>query len=434
MNNETVNNSLQFSFTFYHHVRYVGLCSYVNNTEIYGNPMVLPEPWHQIPIACASFLGFLLNALSLVVFICSNSVENAKSNTPGVTNLTKSTNEIPNKNHNLKKKVKISINQRNITTRIKKNKRWGSSFMPSLFLLCVCEVCFNLFVCLFKLLQIFYPYFIRQAPLDPDNHEPPNNLLLIMPIIQNTIGYALDVSVACRNWCVCMITAARAEVVIWPMGSKTCQRILRKPKTFFLCFFINVLIAVILYYIKHADYIGFLCYDEIQQKYAMWSKEYIWTNKKTQAYIAIIILPYQAGLVWFLIFLFTILITIHLKPWKIKKSLYDSNCHNSSIDDLPSIRDSVQIDIMRKRQKCQIRATKIVLVIAILFGVLECTSLFISIAYEMELLGENPLTRSIETVSNFMVCFDSICNFFIFFTMIPNFSQSLYKCCTCRSQ
>ncbi|CAH8616266.1 unnamed protein product [Heterobilharzia americana] len=60
---------LQFSFTFYYYVQYLGLCNTVNDSKMFGKPMVLPQTKHQIPIICFSLIGFILNAISLFVFL-----------------------------------------------------------------------------------------------------------------------------------------------------------------------------------------------------------------------------------------------------------------------------------------------------------------------------------------------------------------------------
>ncbi|XP_018653797.1 hypothetical protein Smp_153210 [Schistosoma mansoni] len=225
--NET---NLQFSFTFYYYVYYLGNCEDIINPNKYNKPMSLPEKWQQLPILCLTFIAFLMNAITLFIFIFGEFTINHLS----------SMNEP-------KSRATSSI--------LSKNKS--------------------------KL-------------HDPKNHIPPDMKLLIIPVIQNIIMFIADIGLMCRNWCICLITIARAEVVIWPLGSKLWQRILRNPRRFKLIFMIFFVISMIISAFKHTDYIGQLCYDEQYKKYSLWSEEYFWTYENFSKYMTFIVLPYQA--------------------------------------------------------------------------------------------------------------------------------------------
>uniref|UniRef100_A0A3Q0KQ19 G_PROTEIN_RECEP_F1_2 domain-containing protein n=1 Tax=Schistosoma mansoni TaxID=6183 RepID=A0A3Q0KQ19_SCHMA len=431
--NET---NLQFSFTFYYYVYYLGNCEDIINPNKYNKPMSLPEKWQQLPILCLTFIAFLMNAITLFIFIFGEFTINHLS----------SMNEP-------KSRATSSILSKN---KSKLHGRSRSSFLTSLIILSIFEVIFNLFTFLFKLIEIFSPNFIHQIPLDPKNHIPPDMKLLIIPVIQNIIMFIADIGLMCRNWCICLITIARAEVVIWPLGSKLWQRILRNPRRFKLIFMIFFVISMIISAFKHTDYIGQLCYDEQYKKYSLWSEEYFWTYENFSKYMTFIVLPYQAVIPWFIITIFTILILFRLKPWKHDKNLILFCDNTKSLDDIPDIQGSqpsppppqqqqqlqeqqqrqqqccIQQDALRKRQQGQMKATRIVLCVAIIFGLLECMNFIISICQTIKILPNNYISRILETIGNTLIVIDSICNFFVFITMMLYFRQLFTKIFLCK--
>ncbi|CAI2733614.1 unnamed protein product [Schistosoma spindalis] len=394
--NET---KLQFSLTFYYYVSYLGDCEKIDNPNKYGKPLSVPERWEQIPMLCLTFIAFIVNAISLFIFIFGEFFINRLST-----------------KNDIKTRTISSILSKNQS---KKPNRSRSSFLTSLIILCIFEVIFSLFAFLFKLIEIFSPYFIyQQIPLYINNHIPPDIKIIIIPMIQNIFMFLADIGLMCRNWCICLITIARAEVVIWPLGSKSWQCILRNP-----------------------HYIGILCYDKINQTYGLWSEEYYWSYEVFSKYLTFIVLPYQAVIPWFIITIFTTFILFRLKPWKNDKNLILFTNNTKSLDDIPDIQKSeqqqqqqccIQQDALKKRQQGQIKATRIVLVVAILFGLLECMLFIVSICQTAKLITNNSLNRKLETIGNTLVATDSICNFFIFISLMVYFRQLFAKIFLCK--
>ncbi|TNN08248.1 rhodopsin-like orphan GPCR isoform 2 [Schistosoma japonicum] len=385
--------TLQFSFTFYYYVKYLGLCNQVNDSNIFGKSMILPKIHHQIPFICFSFIGFILNLISLFIFLFGDITIKSK---------------IKKKFNKTKKKI-LFDNETTITSsslssygNVRKQTRsckTRSSFMISLILLCICEIIFNFSAFLFKLIHVLSPYFIHQIPLNTFNHVPPDLNLIILPVLQNFLMFLAEIGLFCRNWCVCLITAARAEVVIWPIGSHSWQCILRHPKKFLQIFIVLLIISILIAGLKHTDYIGLLCYDHIMHQYSMWSQEYVFTHKTFSFYMSFIVLPYRAVITWILIILFSIMIIIRLRPCSKQSTLLQISQSKTLDDDLSTTTlDISQHDALRKRQKGQMKATRVVLVVALAFGLLECMNFMISICQTLNLLGNNHLSRLLETI------------------------------------
>ncbi|KAK4475502.1 hypothetical protein MN116_000802 [Schistosoma mekongi] len=422
----TNQTNLQFSFTFYYAVHYLGLCENITDPNKYGKPMTLPEKWQQIPIICLSSIAFLFNALSLFIFLFGEFTINRKMSTSQL--------------HETKTMKSTTSSTTKTLSKCKSRKHGHSrsSFLTSLIILSTFEVIFNLSVVIYKLIEVFSPYFIHQVPLDSVKHIPPDMKLIIIPVLQNIIMFFGDVGLMCRNWCICLITAARAEVVIWPLGSKSWQRILRNPRRFMIISFVFLFISIILSALKHVDYIGLLCYDESNHIYGLWSEEYLWTYEGFSKYMTFIVLPYQALVTWIIITVFTVLILLKLKPWRNEENSVLFHANTKSLDDIPNIvttqqqQCSIQQDAIHKRHQGQLRATRIVLVVAILFGLLECMNFIISICQTSKLLTNKRLSRILETIGNTLITLDSICNFLVFISMMSYFRHLFIKIFLCK--
>ncbi|KAK4475513.1 hypothetical protein MN116_000803 [Schistosoma mekongi] len=432
--------TLQFSFTFYYYVKYLGLCNHVNNSNIFNKSMILPKIQHQIPFICFAFIGFILNFISLFIFLFGNITIKSKLQKYHKTNKILHDNEITiNSSYGINNNNNNNNNNRKLIKSCKTTQS-RSSFMISLIILCICEIIFNLSAFIFKLIHVLSPYFIHQIPLNKLNHKPPDLILIILPILQNILMFIAEVGLFCRNWCVCLITAARAEVVIWPIGSHSWQCILRQPKHFLQIFILLLIISILIAglkhtdYIgllcydnvmhqytglKHTDYIGLLCYDNVMHQYSMWSKEYVFTHKTFSLYMSFIVLPYRAVITWILIMLFTIMIIIRLRP-----------CSKQSTTTTYNIS---QHDAIRKRQKGQMKATRVVLVVALAFGLLECMNFMISICQTLNLLHNNHLSRLLETIGNTLITIDSICNFFVFISLMSYFREIFCQIFCCKT-
>ncbi|CAH8870485.1 unnamed protein product [Trichobilharzia szidati] len=389
-----------------------------------GKPLVLPQTKHQIPIICFALIGFILNAISLFVFLFGEVAVNSRSHNTGRHRL------VENESTNISMRMS-TISKSTHQTKSRNTGHTRSSFMISLVFLCVCEVIFNLGLFVFKLVQVLSPKFVHQTPNDGYSHIPPDMILIVLPVIQNLLMFIAEVGLFCRNWCVCLITAARAEVVIWPLGSRAWQRILRKPKRFIQIFILILFLSIIIVGLKHTDYIGLLCYDDTIHQYGMWSQAYMFSRESFLLYLNSVVLPYRAVITWILIVLFTAMIIIRLRPWS-KESLLLQTSNSKSLDDIPATQECSQKDAMRKRQKGQMRATRVVLVVAIAFGLLECMNFMIAICQSAGLLENDHLSRLLETIGNTLITIDSICNFFVFISLMSYFRQIFLQLFCCK--
>ncbi|KAA3679341.1 uncharacterized protein DEA37_0009669 [Paragonimus westermani] len=296
-------------------------------------------------------------------------------------------------------------------------------------LLCLSECVFTLSFTLFGLLSLLAPKIVS-----PSVHDPTDAIAML-----NLIYFIGDTGLLCRNWCVCLITIARAEVVLWPLGSKSWQRLLRRRRRFFISFLFVLGISIILSYVKHADLISYVCYQNSSMKLALWSKPFAMTERQYHLYLSYCYFVFQGSMVWCVITIFTIVIVVRLKPWKQEQpGMFGSSYKsvNSKESTRPSGYQSipVQIEAIKKRKQSQLRATRLVIVIVLLFLLLE---LFTCIATVLELLGVvqsgGYVVATMEMVGNVLVNIDSICNFVVFVATLKQFRKIFCQlaCCSC---
>lgn len=410
------NQSLVFSFAFYHHVKYLGDCSPSKHLNMYGKNDAVPLDLSLVGSITFSAVGFILNLLALMIFCAS---ENGC-----FLNLRNIVSQATVSDSTGKKESSQPSSQTILSSRASGAPK--NSVTLSLLLLSLCECVFTLSKLLFDLLTII------------GNHTITNTstklTIQTVSVLQNLIFFFADVGILCRNWCVLLITIARAEVVLWPLGAKGRQRVLRSRRKFMIAFSLVVAAAVILAYIKHTDMVGLLCYDKALKKYALWSEHFFMDRQTRTMFDALFFFPVQGIIVWILIFIFTIIIVCRLKPWRREiEHLFDESI---SRDGATSVQ-SVQLDAMKRRQKSQIRATRVVVTIVLVFLLLELFNCIATILEVAEvIIRDSQEGININQAGNTLVAIDSVCNFFIFILTLKQFriacKQLFCKPCTKR--
>ncbi|TGZ70065.1 hypothetical protein CRM22_003385 [Opisthorchis felineus] len=348
------NRSLVFSFAFYHHVKYLGDCSPIKHPNMYGENDAVPLDLSLVGSITFSAVGFILNFLALMIFCASeNGCFLNLRNIVSQTTVSDSTG---------KKESSQPSSQTILSSRGSGAPK--NSVTLSLLLLSLCECVFTLSKLVFDLLTILGNRTITNTST--------KLTIQTVSVLQNLIFFLADVGILCRNWCVLLITIARAEVVLWPLGAKGRQRVLRSRL--------------------------------------------------------------QGIIVWILIFIFTIIIVCRLKPWRREiEHLFDESI---SRDGATSVQ-SVQMDAMKRRQKSQIRATRVVVTIVLVFLLLELFNCITTILEVAEvIIRDSQEGININQAGNTLVAIDSVCNFFIFILTLKQFriacKQLFCKSCTKR--
>ncbi|THD29070.1 Rhodopsin orphan GPCR [Fasciola hepatica] len=429
------NQSLQFAFQFYHHVEYLGECTLVNDSRMFGLEPAMPTLYGELAGICLALISLIFNGLSLIVFCVDecgglqprrtspDSVSTAEKNTRSVTVLTSD-----------KQTVSLGLSKKSTGAGAKR-----SSVTLSLLLLCVCECTYGFGKFIYRVSIFTFPVAVSSTINSLDALEWMKLRIQILPAIQNLFFFISDVGLLCRNWCVCLITIARAEVVMWPLGSRRWQRFLRTRRLFLWTFLVILFLAVCMAYVKHADFVGLLCFDREQMKFALWMQEFIMTQDRFVSFELFGYHMLQSCLVWLLIFFFTLIIIIRLKPWKqdvdkLFSTLQDSSAHHSlKSDHLLAQSVGAQADAIRRRQQSQLRATRVVVVIVVLFLVLEFAA-FLGIAaqYAGLIHAHSASMRTFESVANTMISTDSIANFIVFILTLRQFRLMCLQLFCCR--
>ncbi|VDP91635.1 unnamed protein product [Echinostoma caproni] len=434
------NRSLIFSFQFYHHVEYLGSCGKINDSRMFGNEPALPTLYAELPGLVLTFIALILNGLSLIVFCvdewgglrlrsCSPESTSAADKTTRSTVIasTDATHANPNVSFGLSKRSNVAGSKR-------------SSVTLSLLLLCACECTYAFGKTVFRTSLFTTPYAISATIDSMDVMESMKRRIEVLPVLQNLFFFISDVGLMCRNWCVCLITIARAEVVMWPLGSRRWQRILRTRRWFFVSFLVILNIAIVFAYLKHSDFVGNLCFDPARMQFALWMHEFTMSQSQFESFELFGYHMLQSCLAWCLIFVFTLIIIIRLKPWKqdvdkLFSSLKQSPAHQSLKSNPAAQSVSAQADAMRRRQRSQIRATRVVIVIVVMFVVLEFVT-FVSVCFQFAgIVGaHSPTMRTLESVANTMVTADSIGNFIVFILTLKQFRIMCLQLFCCRKR
>ncbi|VDP73362.1 unnamed protein product [Echinostoma caproni] len=429
------NQTLAFAFEFYHHVRYLGDCRLVNDSRIYEPNPALPKPVGELVSAFFALIAFCLNVAALVVFCVDeraarmNTVRESGSGKQNANQLNPASGaEEPSGT------LRPAYSRRKIS--VVGTKR--SSATLSLLILCVCECVYVFHNFLFRLFVATFTDAVSPKLDTLAQMESTKRRIQALPVIQNFMFYFADLGLLCRNWAICLITMARAEVVIWPLGAKRWQRVLRDRLSFTIAFVVIVCISMILGYIKHADFMGMLCFHPTRMQFALWMETFLLDERQSIVFSLFCYHMNQTCITWCLIFIFTMLIVSVLKPWSRQMERFlisePPTPGYSNLKNNPGT--GVQASAMRGRQRRQVRATRLVLSIVTLFMLLQFPS-FISIAFHyVGYVGlHTEMSRTIEQVGNALNAIYSFGNFFVFIVVLKQFRVMFIELfCCCKSK
>ncbi|KAF5400744.1 Rhodopsin orphan GPCR [Paragonimus heterotremus] len=441
------NESFVFNFLHCHHTVYLGQCEHVASDQLHGNVTELETNIETLGSIFLSLTAFVLNVISLYVFCVNNANQTTtEALTPqhhryiALQTHTQQTSKTANAHQPVQVSNPAVKGQRGESTgkRTRTYATSRSSVTLSLMLLCLSECVFTLSFTLFGLLSLLAPKIVSPSVHDENGAHTMVRTIQVYSVLLNLIYFIGDTGLLCRNWCVCLITIARAEVVLWPLGSKSWQRLLRRRRRFFISFLFVLGISIILSYVKHADLISYICYQNSSMQLALWPEPFAMTERQYTLYLSYCYFVFQGSLVWCVITLFTIVIVVRLKPWKQEQpGIFGSSYKSASSKDSsrpPKGNQSipVQIEAIKKRKKSQLRATRLVIVIVLLFLLLE---LFTCIATVLELLGVvesgGYVASRMEMVGNILVNIDSICNFIVFVATLKQFRKIFCQLACC---
>ncbi|CAL8085246.1 unnamed protein product [Calicophoron daubneyi] len=411
------NKTLLFMFQFYHHVNYLGECTTVNDSGMFGDRTALPEPLSQIASIVLGFVAFILNALSLFIFVYDQRSRNPrradKTYEMGRDKLSRDAQQ-PSVQNLRKRRSKIGRDSS------------GSSVTASLMILCICECVFNMGLVIQRTIYMLERYIIPFGKIERSNIISSRHIIQLIPVTENFFFFIADVGLFTRNWTVCLITIARAEVVLWPMGAHRWQRLLRTRRWFLISFSGVLLMAIMMAYLKHADLYGLLCWDEESGSFGLWPKEFLMAEDQRAVFYTYGYFLFQTALVWCLIAIFTAAIVFGLKPWaKDETKLFSGRAKKGEEEGGTSSGRKLvpaQIDAIRRRQRSQKRATRVVGSIVVLFLLLEFMSFVVVCAVLNGALDPNgSAVNVLGTIANTLVAADSIINFLVFILTIKQF-------------
>ncbi|KAA0198401.1 putative rhodopsin orphan GPCR [Fasciolopsis buskii] len=415
------NQSLSFTLTFYHHVNYLGDCQKLNDSNMFAPPPAEPRLVEELFALFLSLVSLILNGIALSAF-CMEFDHSCHRPSNFASGAEVFHRRPPVRFHRNRPHGSLQT----ITSFTNMGATRRSSANLGLLILCACECTYTLGRITFRLLMLIIPHMIHPSLGDRlDLFESVKATIQILPVVENLWFFVADLGLLCRNWCVCLITISRAEVILWPLGSKCWQRILRKRRWFLMTFILLMCALAILAYVKHADYVGSLCFDSTRMKFALWMQPFIMKEKQFALFELFGYHMVQSCLSWVIICLFTIIIIVQLKPWNRENSrLFSGTSENSTLTSVHSQSrgSAVQSSAVRVRQLNQIRATRAVLVIVLLFVILQFPSV-VSVALQCGGYVDmhSSTMRTLESLANTLIVANSIGNFFAFIFMLKHF-------------
>lgn len=227
----------------------------------------------------------------------------------------------------------------------------------------------------------------------------------VLPPLDSFGNWIRDTGICGRNWAITLITIARAEAVIWPLGSRCYQRFLREKRYFLLVFGIFAFTGASISGLRRCDQIVNVCYSPRLESYCF-SYENIFTSNFEP--FSAVYFSFQTFLPWMLILIFTTLIIFQLKPCK----------------------RSIENSILRQKNKTggrdtNLRASIAVTVIAVFCTIFEFPMFALSMYYVLLQPDANyPLWDSI---ANTLLQIDSIVNFFLLIITMPSLRRRLQR-------
>lgn len=290
----------------------------------------------------------------------------------------------------------------NTTNRSKKR----STMQAGLIVFCLFEVFYHATQATGESIRLYSWLRIRrEMVLPPESSTLPPEFALL-PVTGSVFDCLRDAGICCRNWAITLITIARAEVVVWPLASQFYQRCLRKKRVFLTAIGLVTTLSLLLGVLRRLDTTLDVCYSSNLKSYCTTEKPFLMNlTEMTSFYFT-----YQTLLPWILIFIFTSLIIIKLKPWK-KSSENFIHRHNPEINKKGKAHDS------------HVRASIAVTVLAAFFTVFELPTFALCIYF----LALDPYAdlANWTTAANIFLQLDSIANFFLLIITMPSLRRQL---------
>nr|CDS26237.1 rhodopsin orphan GPCR [Hymenolepis microstoma] len=227
----------------------------------------------------------------------------------------------------------------------------------------------------------------------------------VLPLLQSLANWIRDTGICGRNWAITLITIARAEAVIWPLGSRCYQRFLREKRYFLLVFVLFAFTGLIISGLRRCDQKLNVCYSKNLESYCTSSEVLLISDLKQ---FSAIYFSFQTLLPWLLILIFTTLIIFQLKPCK-------KQAENS---------------ILRPKNKSggrdnNLRASIAVTVIAVFCTIFEFPTFAVCMYY---IAGNPHVSLDIwDTLANTLLQIDSIANFFLLIITMPSLRRRLQR-------
>ncbi|TPP56404.1 hypothetical protein FGIG_07664 [Fasciola gigantica] len=393
-----------------------------------------PQPLEEFFALFLSFVSLILNSIALKVF-CVDEFERRSPNfSHGIEMFHRHPFMLNNQIHHHGTPKRTTF-PRHLSGAKK------SSATVGLLILSVCECTYAFGRFTFRLLMLIVPHLISPS-LERrfDQFASTKMKIQILLVLENLLFFVTDVGLLCRNWCICLITMARAEAILWPLGYRCWQRVLRTRRWFLIAFLSIWCTLNFLAYLKHADYIGLLCFDSTRMHFALWMETFLMSEKQLILFELFGYHMIQTCLSWFVICVFTIVIVVRLKPWdQHGNGLFSGTEESLKLGTSLSFPhgSTAQDSALRVRHLNQIRATRIVLVIVLLFMILQFPSL-ISVALQCAGYVDihSSTMRTLESVANTLIVANSIGNFFVFIFMLKHFRLMflrIFCCCKPKS-
>ncbi|VDL98601.1 unnamed protein product [Schistocephalus solidus] len=239
-------------------------------------------------------------------------------------------------------------------------------------------------------------------PLPPPVNGTFAQALTILPVLGSLLNWLRDGGICSRNWTITVITLTRAEIVIWPLATRTYQRCLRRRRIFFGLLTLFILLSFLLSWFRRMDRELVVCYSELLQSYCTWDRPFLENLNFQTVYFS-----FQTIVPWLLILIATIVIVIHLKVVK----------------DPLSRRNSRQAWSSARRTAFQ-RASYSVFLLALLFTICEFPTFAMFTYY---IVGNPDADMFLwDTTALIFLQVDSLSNFFLLVLTMPTLRRLLH--------
>ena len=345
-------------------------------------PVVYPTFARLYVSVSLSILGAFFNLWGLILLLLDYLAPSSSNHPKKVTNVPHSGPGAPKVTHTSSRRTTMQV---------------------GLIIFCLFEVLYHAASSSGEVINLFAYYQIKQGSIPKPINGTLTYIFSILPPVYSFFNWIRDTGICGRNWAITLITIARAEVVIWPLGSRRYQRCLRQKKYFLLVFSLFALTGLIISGTRRFDQKLSVCYSSKLSSYCVFDSEFLLSDLKQ---FSAVYFSFQTLLPWMLILIFTTLIIFQLKPCK---------KHSENSIHRPSVRSGGRDN--------NLRASIAVTVIAVFCTIFE----FPTFALSMYYIAGNPHEQLAlwDTIANTLLQIDSIANFFLLIITMPSLRRRL---------